>query len=150
MQQLVMIVTSLIATAGFAILLHIKREHLVWAAIGGALTCAVYVGLDTLGASLFVSNFVASLCSVFYASIMARLLKSPATIFVSACIIPLAPGGALFYTMSNLIMWNQQEFLRYGTNTLLIALGIAGGILVESATVYLIGKAISAHKKKQK
>lgn len=150
MQQLIMIVTSFIATAGFAVLFHIKREHILWAAIGGALTCSVYVGFDTLGVSLFLSNFIASICSVFYSGIMARVLKSPATIFVSACIIPLAPGGALFYTMNNLIMWNQEAFLENGTKTLQIALGIAAGIVVESATVYLIGKAVAARKRKFK
>lgn len=144
-----MVITSFIATAGFALAFHIKAKHLLWAAIGGALTCAVYVSFDAVGASLFLSNFAASLCSVLYASILARLLKTPATIFVSACIIPLAPGGSLFYTMNNLIMWDEQAFFMHGTNTLLIALGIAGGIVVESATVYLIGKAVAANKKRK-
>jgi hypothetical protein len=36
----------------------------------------------------------------------------------------------------------------HGTNTLLVALGIAGGIVVESAIVYLIGKAVAANKKR--
>lgn len=147
-EALIMILTSFIATAGFALVFHIKAKHLIWAAVGGALTCAVYVALDMSGASLFLSNFVASLCSVLYASILARALKTPATIFVSACIIPLAPGGSLFYTMNNLIMWNKDAFLLHGANTLLVALGIAGGIVVESATVYLIGKAVAANKKR--
>ena len=117
------------------------------ASLGGAVTCAIYVLFDSLGASLFVSNFVASLCSVLYSSILARVLKTPATIFVSACVIPLAPGGSLFYTMSNLIMWDREAFLMHGTNTLLVALGIAGGVLVESAAAYLIGKAVAMKKK---
>ena len=148
MQALIMILTSFIATAGFALAFHIKAKHLLWAAIGGTLTCAVYVALDMSGASLFLSNFLASLFSVFYAGVLARVLKTPATIFVAACIIPLAPGGSLFYTMNNLIMWDQEAFLMHGTNTLLVALGIAGGIVVESAIVYLIGKAVATHKKR--
>jgi uncharacterized membrane protein YjjB (DUF3815 family) len=147
MQALIMILTSLIATAGFALAFHIKPKHLLWASLGGAVTCAIYVLFDSLGASLFVSNFVASLCSVLYSSILARVLKTPATIFVSACVIPLAPGGSLFYTMSNLIMWDREAFLMHGTNTLLVALGIAGGVLVESAAAYLIGKAVAMKKK---
>ena len=147
MPALTMIITSFIATAGFALAFHIKTKHLLWAAFGGALTCAIYVAFDALGASLFLSNFIASLCSVMYSSILARLLKTPATIFVSACIIPLAPGGSLFYTMNNLIMWDKDAFVENGTATLLVALGIAGGIVVESATAYLIGKAVSSHKK---
>lgn len=149
MQEFIMILTSLIATTGFALAFHIQAKHIAWAALGGAVTCAVYVLFDGLGASLFLSNFVASLCSVLYSSILARTLKTPATIFVSACIIPLAPGGSLFYTMSNLIMWDQEAFLMHGTNTLLVALGIAGGIVVESATAYLIGKAMAMRKKQK-
>lgn len=148
-EALIMIITSFVATMGFALAFRIKPGHLLWATVGGTLTCAIYVVFDSLGASLFLSNFIASLCSVLYASVLARVLKTPATIFVSACIIPLAPGGSLFYTMNNLIMWNKDNFLLHGSNTLKVALGIAGGIVVESAIAYLIAKAVAASKSRK-
>lgn len=139
MEYLEMILTSLLGTLGFAIIFRIKGAHIAWASIGGALTCAVYVLFDFLGAALFLSNFLASLFAVIFASVMAKFLKTPSTILVSLCIIPLVPGSSLFYTMSNLIVWNEAQFFLYAKNTLHIALGIAGGIVLESAVVHLLG-----------
>lgn len=146
---LMLIFVGMVSTVGFAMLFHIKASHIPFAAIGGALSSAIYIILDDFGVSLFLSNFIASLASVIYSGIMARVLKTPTTIFVALCIIPLVPGGSLFYTMSNLIMWNQAEFFHYGLNTILIALGIAGGIVVESATVHLMGRAITKARRQQ-
>ena len=146
---LMLIFVGMISTVGFAMLFHVKAAHIPFAAIGGALSSAIYIILDDFGISLFLSNFIASLVSVVYSGVMARVLKTPTTIFVSLCIIPLVPGGSLFYTMRNLIMWNQAEFFRYGLNTILIALGIAGGIVVESAIVHLMGRAIAKARRQQ-
>lgn len=139
MEYFVMILMSLIGTAGFAIIFRIKGAHVVPAALGGALTCAVYALFDYLGAALFLSNFLASLFAVLYSGILSKLLKTPSTIFVALCIIPLVPGSSLFYTMSNLIVWDAQAFWQYATDTLHIALGIASGIVLESAVVHLLG-----------
>ncbi|MBQ1965266.1 MAG: threonine/serine exporter family protein, partial [Clostridia bacterium] len=35
-----------------------------------------------------------------YAGIMARVLKTPATTFITTSLIPLIPGGSLYYTMA--------------------------------------------------
>lgn len=139
MNYLIMILMSLLGTAGFAILFRIKWQHIAWAALGGALTCAVYALFDALGAALFLSNFLASLFAVLFSGVMSRILKTPSTHLVSLCIIPLVPGSALFYTMSNLLVWNEAQFFMYAKNTLHIALGIAGGIVLESAVIHLLG-----------
>ena len=148
MQYLEMILMSLVGTAGFAIIFRIKGSHIGAAAIGGALTCAVYALFDFMGAELFLSNFLASLFAVVFSGIMAKLLKSPSTIFVSLCIIPIVPGSSLFYTMSNLIVWNETPFRQHATNTLHIALGIASGIVLESAVVHLLGLIKKKHNLK--
>ena len=133
---------------GLEIIVHCVVENFLRSWVEEC-SSAIYIILDDFGVSLFLSNFIASLASVIYSGIMARVLKTPTTIFVALCIIPLVPGGSLFYTMSNLIMWNQTEFFRYGLNTILIALGIAGGIVVESATVHLMGRAITKARRQQ-
>lgn len=146
MEYLEMILTSLLGTIGFAIIFRVKGAHIAWASIGGALTCAVYVLFDFLGAALFLSNFLASLFAVIFASVMAKFLKTPSTILVSLCIIPLVPGSSLFYTMSNLIVWDEAQFLFYAGRTLQTALGIAGGIVLEST----VGNVLSHLRKRIK
>ena len=132
MKYLIMILMSFVGTAAFAIIFKTKKQHILIASIGGTLTCAIYALFDALGAPLFLSNFPASLFAVVFASVLAKILKTPSTILVALCIIPLVPGSSLFYTMSNFIVWDQAQFVFHAQNTLQTALGIAGGIVLES------------------
>ena len=141
-----LVVTGTIGSAGFAVLFGIKPKHVGFAAIGGAIATLVYVLLDVAGVNLFVSNFFATLVCVIYANIFARLLKTPSLVFITASIIPLVPGGSLFYTMSNLIIGDSSLAKVYGLNTLQVALGIAGGIVIESLIVTVMEKFSRAKK----
>ena len=53
-------------------------------------------------------------------------------------IIPLLPGGALYYTMSALIEGDMDTVMLKGKETGLMALGIVVGILVASELVRMI------------
>ncbi|MBQ7292446.1 MAG: threonine/serine exporter family protein [Clostridia bacterium] len=130
-----LIVTGTLGAAGFAVLFGIKLKHVPVAAVGGLIATAVYVFMDLWGANLFLSNFLATIVCVIYANIFARVLKTPSIVFITASIIPLVPGGSLFYTMSNIILGDGLAAKTYGLNTLQVALGIAGGIVIESLVV---------------
>ena len=140
MEILKLFVTGALGAAGFAILFSIKPKHVPFAAIGGAIASLVYAVIDVIGINLFISNFVATLICVIYANILARVLKTPSMVFITASIIPLVPGGSLFYTMSNLILGDSAAAKTYGLNTLQVALGIAGGIVIESLIVSVMTK----------
>ena len=146
MEILKLFVTGALGAAGFAILFSIKPKHVPFAAIGGAIASLVYAVIDVMGINLFISNFVATLICVVYANVLARVLKTPSMVFITASIIPLVPGGSLFYTMSNLILGDSAAAKVYGLNTLQVALGIAGGIVIESLIVSVMTK-ISKSKK---
>lgn len=141
-----LVIMGTIGTAGFAILFSTKPSHVPFAAIGGAIATLVYVLIDEVDGNLFVSNFCATLVCVIYSNICARWLKTPSMVFITASIIPLVPGGSLFYTMSNLILGNAESAKTYGLNTLQVALGIAGGIVIESLIVSIMSK-FSSNKK---
>ena len=146
MEIIKLVVTGTLGAVGFAVLFSIKPKHVPFAGIGGAIATLFYVLLSIIGANLFVSNFVATLIGVVYSNILARTLKTPSMVFITAAIIPLVPGGSLFYTMSNIILGDIAEAKSYGLNTLLVAIGIAGGIVIESLIVSIMSK-IVAHKK---
>ncbi len=140
MDELVMILTAFGGTVGFSILFQVKPTHILPAAFGGALTCSIYLLCLHLELGLFFANFVASLGAVIYSGILARCLKTPSSIFVSLCVISLVPGSSLFYTMQNLLAWDAELFLPSLARTLQMALGIAGGIGLESAVGHLLGQ----------
>ena len=147
MEIVKLVVTGMLGAAGFAVLFSIKPKHVPFAALGGAIATLVYVLLDIAEANLFVSNFVATLVCVIYSNILARLLKTPSMVFITASIIPLVPGGLLFYAMSNLILGDSLAAKTYGLNALQVALGIAGGIVIESLVVTIMIKIIRTKKK---
>ncbi len=148
MEYFIKILMSAIGTAAFSLLYRVKAKHIPHAAVGGALTCAIYLLADRFGVALFLSNLIAALASVLYSNVMARLLKTPAIIFITGCILPLVPGSALFYTMNCLILQDMNGFWMYAESALTCALGIAAGISVESTIITLFGKLSSLTKKK--
>ena len=146
MEIIKFVATGMLGTIGFAVLFSIKQKHILLAALGGGIATLVYVLLDIVGVNLFVSNFVATLICVIYSNILARLVKTPSMVFITASIIPLVPGGALFYAMSNLILGDSLTAKTYGLNALQVALGIAGGIVIESLIVTIMIKLIRIKK----
>jgi uncharacterized membrane protein YjjB (DUF3815 family) len=67
-------------------------------------------------------------------------MKMPATTFIIPGIIPLVPGYGLYYSMLKIIEANYQEALNVGFESLLIALGIAAGIIIATSMGKLINR----------
>lgn len=129
---------AFIATAGFGVLFNIRGKQLFWAALGGGITWYLYLLIDKTTSSQLLSYFAASIAAGMYAELMARLLKTPATVFVMCGIIALVPGGGMYYTMFESVQGNVSKSLSLGLETMSIAGAIALGILVSSSILKLV------------
>lgn len=138
-----------VGTLIYTILMHLKWRHLPAIGIGAALTYIIFALLwEQAGWHLFFANMVASMSAAIYAEIMARVLKAPVAIYSTPSIIPLVPGGSLYYTMAALMEGNQAEFVSRGTDTLMTALGLAVGIIAVSVIdVFLPRPGFKHHKR---
>lgn len=143
---IIQILAGALASVGFSLLYRLKASHIPLAAIGGALTWGIYL----LGLSMFDNIFGASLAAAIvctlYAEILAKIQKTPATVLLIPSIIPLIPGGALYYTMSNIVSRELETAWYYGRLTIQYALAIALGI----AVVWTIWAALFQRKPKEK
>jgi len=84
-----------------------------------------------------VARFVMSSAALtFYAEIMARIKKTPATFFVVSAAIPFFPGSKLYFTMEAAMHGDWNGFAEHGTQTLLLAVSIACGILCTMTMVH--------------
>ena len=137
-KYLEMIVTSIIGTFGFCLLFHVKKNKLIYACAGGALSIIVYFVCVEIGLSLLMQNMIPAAVATLYAEIIARVVKAPATVFLIPGVIPLTPGGKLYYTMRAIIDGNESEVDGLGNETVVIALGIAVGIVLVSLVFYQI------------
>ena len=137
MTILTQLVTAFAGSLGFALLFNIRRDRLFPAAMGGLLAWGVYLLVDPLVAWDVPRFFIASLALTLYAEIMARVKKSPATVFLVSASIPLIPGGSLYTTMQYAVSAQWEAFTTQGMNTLLLAGAIAGGMLCMMAVLHV-------------
>lgn len=129
---------ALLASLGFGVLFNIKGKNLIFASIGGFLTWYIYLLVLKIGGSNTLGLFTASFAAGLYSEILARMLKSPVTIFSICSIIPLVPGGGMYYTMLESIQGNINKFLSTGLDTLSSAGAIAVGILLASSLTKVV------------
>ncbi len=126
--MIVQLVTAFFASYGFSMLFGLRRRFLLPAALGGLLCWGVYLGMDAIAHREFLSCLTAAAFAVIYAEVLARSLKTPATLFVVPAILPLVPGGSLYYTMENAVHGRMDAARSFGQQTLVAALAIAAGI----------------------
>jgi uncharacterized membrane protein YjjB (DUF3815 family) len=129
---------ALLASLGFGVLFNIKGRNLLFASIGGFLTWYSYLMSMQFSTSEQFSLFTASFIAGFYSEILARFLKTPVTTFSICSIIPLVPGGGMYYTMLESVQGDINKFLNTGLNTLSSAGAIAVGILLASSITKVI------------
>ena len=138
MIHLLMILAALLGTFAFTLLLRLDKRHILPATLAGGLTYALYYLIFFFTADHFLSNFAGALLAALCSYILAVLYRTPATVFHAASIIPLVPGGMLYYTMDALIRGDLPDFLLHGGNTLRVGLGIAAGIVLGGIAVRLL------------
>lgn len=136
MNDVVGIISAFIGTLGFALFFNIKKERLLYASVGGLITWCVYLGAYHAKPDILIANMIAAIFTTFYSELLARIIKAPTTVLLFPGIIPLVPGGSLYYTMSYMIRGNNEMTKINGISTLKTASGIAAGIIIVSSVVY--------------
>lgn len=147
-EMLIQLAAAFFGTLGFALIFQVRRKLLFWTALGGMISWAVYLVLDYALHTIFVPYMCAAVAAALYAEIMARIQKVPATTYLILALIPSIPGGALYYTMSNVVMKKWPEALADGKRTLQYALAIAVGISIVWALTQIIWRIRAAVQKK--
>lgn len=129
------IVYAFFASLGFALLFEIKDYRLVIvSALEGAIGWACYLALSRCCSS-YIAVFFATITISALAEVFARLLKSPATLFLVVGIIPLVPGADIYYTMRHLIAGNMGAFGQSMLKTMIVAGAIAVGCSMVTAVM---------------
>lgn len=127
------ILMAAIGSLSFGMFFGIISKKLIYSAVGGALTWAVYLIAMHFHISEPICYALAAASGTLFAEILARIVKTPVTLFIITSIIPLVPGGPLYYTMLGLLQGNQEVFLLKGSYTLSAAGAMALGMF--SATM---------------
>ncbi len=127
-----------LATFGFATLFGLGIRDLLLVAAGAALGWAVSVPVANVTGSVSLGAFAASAVIGFWGEAMSAITKRPATVYTVCAILPLVPGGGMYYTMLETIngaIWSSFEI---GLQTMKTAGAIAAGLAASSAIARII------------
>ena len=126
------IFSAVVVTFGFGIIFNIKNKNLFYTSIAGGLSWATYLFSSELGYSDGMVYFVATFVTAIFSESISRKISTPITNILIASLIPLAPGGGIYYTMYNLLDKNYDLALQKGVETFIIAGAMAMGVYAGS------------------
>ncbi|MBQ6824761.1 MAG: threonine/serine exporter family protein [Clostridia bacterium] len=129
------LITAFLGTLGFGVLFNIRGRKLWLAALGGLLSWGFFLLLGLWMENEPVRYFLCSVLVSVYAEILARVVKTPTTTFIIISLIPLIPGGSLYYTMASALEGSGPRFLHNGVHTLSLAIALSLGIILVTSFV---------------
>ena len=147
-ESILQVIMAGIGTPRLSIYLRVREKNVAASTAAGIIGWAIYLLIFHFTEQLFLSNFVAAFLVYLYAEIMARILKAPSNIFLIPGIIPLLPGGTLYYTMQAIVEGDRDTAVLQGTQTAIITVGIAAGIVVGTVLFYYIVRRSTEKKSK--
>lgn len=138
MKYLLPFLYATLATFGFAIVFEVKKpKFLLFSSLIGGLGWLMFLLLEGHVAPVFQYLYATIFVSAM-SEITARIWKAPATIFLLPGIIPLVPGGGLYYCMSYLLDGDYTLFAQKGLQTTAYAGAIAAGVSIVTSLVRVI------------
>ena len=146
---LIQIFTGFLGSLGFSILFNIRGRKLWVASLGGLISWTIFLLLEPVFQGEASRYFFAAAAVTVYSEFFARVLKTPTTTFLVSSIVPLIPGGSLYYTMSYAVLGEWEQVQHYGASTIYCALGIAVGMSLVLSVEFTMRK-ISLRKKEIK
>lgn len=133
------LIAAVVGTVGFSLIFNVGKKFLAAAAAGGFITWGSFlVCQEIFVLDVLLCAVLAAAIGQIYAEFMARIFKSPTTVFFIPAAVPLIPGGSLYNTMSAAVN-RDWGLLRYRSmQTLMGTLGIAIGLSLVSAVLYVV------------
>lgn len=125
-----------------------RGRALFFGALGGVIGWGVYLLTGGSFPEDLISYLIASMVITLYSEVLARIKKAPTTVFLVPSLIPLVPGGHLFYTMQFFINKQYYLFAQRGLYTISVAGVLALGIMLATTVTKPIFDAMKGKSQK--
>lgn len=145
--EIIQIITGAVGVFGFCVLFNIRGKRLAATVALGLTSWLFFVLLGFLISSEAMRYFLVAFIISILAEIMARLLKTPTTTFITPALVTLIPGGSLYYTMTSAFEGSLEKFVSRAVGTFTLAAALALGITFAAALTALCFKAITHIKR---
>ena len=138
------------SSLGFGLIYGMRTKKLLFTALGGALTWLAYLICERCGVYLAAACAGAAALGTLYSEVMARILKTPVTVFVIPVNIPMIPGGSLYYSLLGLMQRDVDTFVERGLYAVTVCGSMALGIFAATILFRVIRDAPKLwHKRKR-
>ena len=132
---------AFIGTVGFSALFGSPRRYYIDCGIVGMLGWTVYLLVATAVPQHVVgAAFLGALTVAAVSGLLAVVRKCPTTVFLICGIIPLVPGGGIFWTAYYLVSDQLRLAATTGFTALKVTIAIAGGIILVGAIAGMLNK----------
>lgn len=115
------------------IVFNVSKRNLLWIGFSGTLGWLVFSWVSNNAGGVIQATFWGAVAVGLYSEIMARIVKSPATVFSVSGIFPLVPGIPAYNTVQYLVENKVIDAAGKGLETIASAGAIAFGILLMSS-----------------
>ncbi|MCM1523696.1 MAG: threonine/serine exporter family protein [Ruminococcus sp.] len=139
---------SFVACCAFGVQFNIRPGHLIAASVGSLVSQLIFSLTEMWGYSNIKCCFIAAAAVAVYSEAMARFCKAPVNMYLIVGMIPLVPGGLIYYTMIALMTGDNETFLDRAVDAFSAAGAIAMGIFAVSSAVRIGADLIKQSGKK--
>jgi len=142
------IIGAFVGAGGFSLILGLRANKVIFAATGGGLCWGICCLVENLVTDeIILGALIAAAVGTAYSEIIARAVKTPVTGILTPSLIPMVPGGSLYYMMASLISSERAAAFGYAVATAKWAVGIAAGVTVVTVLARPKGFIRPAHRK---
>ena len=128
--MILQIISAFIATAAFSILFYLPKKYIIHAGMTGSFGWFIYlIGLEILDDKV-LSTLAATILVALASHILARVYKTPVTMFLIPGVIPFVPGAGMYQIVTGMVEGNVERTSSHFFETLQIAGAIALGIFI--------------------
>lgn len=127
-QILFQFILAAFAAMGFCFFFKAPKHLWIKTGIVGAIGWTINYSLRLVVDNPLLVTLLASITVSLLGEILARKEHIPATAVIYPGITPLVPGAGMYYTMYALLQQDYQWFIEAGTETFIVAAGLALGI----------------------
>ena len=148
MQAAFQTLTGTLGAVSFSIIFNVRGKKLAVSAAGAAVSWMVYLFFVHMGRDKALGLLGATVTAAILSEIFARIVKVPVMILLVPMIMPLVPGGDLYYATTWLVQGNRTEAGAYLTLLIREAGAIAFGIILVTCIVQVGMRVIHHFSKK--
>lgn len=135
-RAIIEMIAAFAACTGFSIIYSTRPNRLFLCGLSAAVTWGVCYFTAPYTSNIFVNYLIAAAFGTILSECLAKWTKTPATIYLIPSLLPMVPGGSLYYTTFALVTGNQADVSYYGNRTAQAALGISVGLVIVSVLLY--------------